>query len=172
MSAPTKSVLPVRKGGLTIRSLQGEILVYDPETTRASCLNEFASEVLARCDGGHTPAQIARDLPIEQVDEQFVSMAIADLRKAELLEPGSADGITALPGPSRRELIRRLGAGAAIAVPVVTAIFLPEPAQALSAGDRCFQKPGDPNPCPQGLECKSKNRGGNCKFPGADCICQ
>jgi hypothetical protein len=172
MSAPSKLVLATRKRGLTVRPLDGEVLIYDPETTRASCLNEFASEVLSRCDGGRTLGQIARDLPFDDVDERIVAMAIADLRKAELLEPGSAGDITALTGPSRRDLIRRLGAGAAVAVPVVTAILLPSPAQALSAGDTCYIQGGS-DPCASvGLQCRPRQGGGNCFFPGADCLCQ
>jgi len=78
MNLPSTHVRAKRKEGLTVSALDGEVLVYDPTTTRASCLNAFAAEVLVRCDGRRSPAEIARSLPFEDVDERVVEVALAD----------------------------------------------------------------------------------------------
>jgi hypothetical protein len=175
MSASTENVLARRKQGLTIRALDGEVLVYDPSTTRASCLNEFAAEVLARCDGKTTPARIARDLPFENADARVVTLALSDLQKARLFEDDIEIDFTALIGPSRRDFFKRLGAGAAVAVPVVTAITLPTPAAAASLGEACFctDETCEFSNCAGGLFCESTNSSGmNCEHPGKDCVCK
>ena len=118
-----------RKDGLTISALDDEVLVYDPETTRASCLNSFAAEVLALCDGERSPSDIARDLPLEDVDERLVRLALADLQKAQLLQDRVSVASNAYARTNRRDLLRRIGLGSAVAIPVVAGIALPAAAQ-------------------------------------------
>lgn len=146
---PDGPELPLRKRGLSIRALHGESIVYDPETQRASCVNDFAAAVLERCDGAHAPAEIARDLPFATVDERVVALALADLRKAGLLEAGPAVEAAALAGTSRRDFIRRIGLGTAIAVPVVNSVVLPSAAQTVSCSGDCASD----NECPRGCRC-------------------
>ena len=152
-----------RKDGLTISTLDDEILVYDPEGHRASCLNSFAAEVLALCDGQRSASDITRDLPLEDVDERLVWLALADLQNAELLQdrvviPFNANGRT-----NRRDLLRRIGVGSAVAIPVVAGIILPPTAAHAShgpcheIGDECIE--GD---CCSGLECND----GECEEEG------
>lgn len=167
MTSSTNEYLARRKQGLTIRALDGEVLVYDPETTRASCLNEFAAAVLERCDGERTPTEIARDLPFENVDQRLVLLALADLQKASLLEADRAIEVRDIIGPSRREFFKRLGVGAAIGVPVVTGLTLPAAAQSKS-GEPCTND----TDCGPFLRCQSITQSGkNCDQPGADCRC-
>ena len=136
-----------RKGGLTITTLDDEILVYDPETMRASCLNSFAAEVLALCDGQRSAPEIARDLPFDDVDERVVWLALADLEKAQLLRDGSAFASNPYARMNRRELLRRIGSGAGVAVSVVAAVTLPPIAAhashgvCLHAGQPCENSP-------------------------------
>lgn len=164
-----------RKQDLTISALDDESLVYDPETRRAACLNAFAAEVLARCDGQTSPAEIARDLPFEDVDERVVSLAVADLEKAQLLLAGSTAGAPALAGQSRRAFFKSIGVGTAVVAPAVTAILLPAPASAISVGDCCQIINGN-DPCTVlGMVCRSKNPQDplqNCFEAGCDCTCQ
>ena len=127
-------VSATQKDGLIIRALDDEVLVYDPETTRASCLNSFAAEVLTLCDGQRSASDIKRDLPLEDVDERLVWLALADLQKAQLLQdrvviPFNADGRT-----NRRDLLRRIGVGTAVAIPVIAGITLPPTAAHASDG--------------------------------------
>ena len=177
MTASANGLRARRKQGLKLRTLDGEVLVYDPETTRASCLNRFAAEVLERCDGEHAPAEIAEDLPFENVDPRLVMLTLADLQKAQLLEPDAVIDVASHIGQSRRDFFKRIGLGTAVAVPVVTAIVLPTPAQALSAGDKCRITGSDP--CPPPLMCKPRGGGGGvldpqnpCENQGDDCVCK
>ncbi len=146
-------VSATRKDGLTISTLDDEVLVYDPETRRASCLNGFAGGVLARCDGRRSAADIARELPFKDVDERMVWLALADLQKAQLLQdwisiPFNADGRT-----NRRDLLRRIGLGTAVAVPIVAGLALPAAAQAAT----CIG---------EGLTCSpGGSKGGCCQSP-------
>lgn len=129
-----------RKGGLTITALDDEILVYDPETMRASCLNSFAAEVLALCDSQRSAPDIARDLPFDDVDERVVWLALADLEKAQLLRDGSSFASNAFARTNRRAFMKQLGLGSAAAVPIVVGITLPTAAQVatcLPSGTSC-----------------------------------
>ena len=148
-----------RKGDLTISALDDEVLVYDPETTRASCLNSFAAEVLALCDGRRSASDITRDLPLEDVDERMVWLALADLQKAQLLQDGSAVASNAYARTNRRDLLRRIGVGSAVAIPVVVGIALPTAAQAQT----CL-----PNgaPCNEDSMCCSGNCDDECEAGG------
>ncbi len=137
-----------RKGGLTITTLDDEILVYDPETMRASCLNNFAAEVLALCDGQRSAPEIARDLPFDDVDERVVWLALADLEKAQLLRDGSSFASNPYVPKNRRAFMKKLALGSAVAVPIVVGITLPTAAQCASAGVQCMP-PADP-PCCSG----------------------
>ena len=167
MTSSANEYLAKRKEGLTVRALDGEVLVYDPETTRASCLNDFAAEVLARCDGERTLADIARDLPFENVDQRLVMLALADLQKARLIEAEPAIDIAATIGPSRRAFFRKLGLGAAVAIPVVTGLELPA-AAAAATGEPCTT-----GECGPFLVCTPRTPSEkNCDQPGADCTCQ
>ncbi len=137
-----------RKDDLTISMLDDEVLVYDPETRRASCLNSFAAGVLALCDGQSSASDIMRELPFKDVDERMVWLALADLQKAQLLQdrisiPFNADGRT-----NRRDLLKRIGIGSAVAVPIVAGIALPTVAQAatcIASGQDCV--PAGPKCC-------------------------
>ncbi len=159
-----------RKDGLTISTLDDEVLVYDPEARRASCLNSFAAEVLARCDGQSSASDITRELPFKDVDERLVWLALADLQKAQLLQdrisiPFNADGRT-----NRRDLLKRIGMGTAVAVPIVTGLALP----AAAAHGTCK---GIGSGCTQNHECCSKhccnsnsaNNPGTCQNSQNDC---
>ena len=119
------SVQAAQKDGLMINALGDEVVVYDPDGRRASCLNSFAAEVLALCDGQRSASDITRELPFEDVDERLVWLALADLQKAELLQDRVSVPPNAYARTNRRELLRRIGMGAAVAVPVVAGVALP-----------------------------------------------
>jgi hypothetical protein len=106
--------------------------VYDPERHVAHCLNSTAAAVWLHCDGREDIAGIAASLSRQNsasVDEAIVSSAVAKLEKAHLLEErdvGNSSRVT------RRDVIRKMGIAAAIAMPVITSIVVPTPAQAAS----------------------------------------
>ena len=162
------SVPATRKDDLTISTLDDEVLVYDPETRRASCLNSFAAGVLALCDGQSSASDITRELPFKDVDERMVWLALADLQKAQLLQdrisiPFNADGRT-----NRRDLLKRIGIGSAVAVPIVAGLALPAAAQGTScvgADQSCV--PGGPKCCDSNLQCTGAAGFKTCRHGGS-----
>jgi len=137
-----------RKDGLVIQELPDEVLVYDLDIDRAHCLNQTAAFVWQRCDGRNTTAQIARKLGQQfdcPVDEKIVWLALDQLGRNHLLERQPIPP-PALMGMNRRAMVRSLGLAAALAIPVVTSILAPMPAQAatcLPSGSPC----SDPTQC-------------------------
>lgn len=139
----TPAHLPqMRAHGLAVDDLPDEVLVYDLERHQAHCLNRSAALVWRCCDGRSSAAEIARRLTVE-VDapftEDLVWLALSELEKRHLLEPARplAAPVTAL---SRRQLVRRLGFAAAVAVPLVTSIVAPtavEAATCTPSGSPC-----------------------------------
>ncbi len=154
-----------RKDGLTISTLDDEVLVYDPAARRASCLNSFAAEVLERCDGRRSASDITRELPFKDVDERMVWLALADLQKAQLLQdrisiPFDADGRT-----NRRDLLKRIGLGTAVAVPIVAGLALPAAAQAATCvgeGQSCSTGSQGKSVCCPGLNCTGQGNFKTC----------
>ena len=147
------SVSATQKDGLILHAFDDEVIVYDSETTRASCLNSFAAEVLTLCDGQRSASDITRDLPFEDVDERLVWLALADLQEAQLLEdrvvvPSNARGRT-----SRRDLLRQIGVGSAVAIPVVAGITLPPTAAHASHGPCHIEG----EPCNDNDDCCSRD---------------
>ena len=140
MRAEITNHLPKRrKQRLVIKELPDEILVYDLDRNNAHCLNRSAAAVWERCDGRATVAEIARAVEKKtgvKVGQEFVWLAIEALSRDHLLEE-RVDWLAAIPRVSRREAVRRIGIGAAIAVPLVTSIIAPTPAQAATCKARC-----------------------------------
>ena len=141
-----------RKQGLVVKEVSGEVLVYDLDRDKAHCLNETAALVWKYCDGHTSVARIAKSLEKDlhaPVDQKVVWYALLQLGKDHLLEERLvAPAIMA--GMNRRDMIRALGLAAVVAVPVVTSIVAPTPAQAatcLPFGSPC----ADPSQCCSGL---------------------
>ncbi len=129
-----------RRGGILIRALPGELLVYERGEHRAHCLNRTAAIVFESADGTRSVADIARLLAPEAdpaESEPVVEEALARLREAGLLEGRGPAG-----GWSRREWVRQVGAGAALLLPVVASILVPTPAEAAATCvSSCAGKP-------------------------------
>jgi Coenzyme PQQ synthesis protein D (PqqD) len=131
-----------RAEGIVVQALPDEVLVYDLERHRAHCLNHTAALIWKHCDGQTPVAEMARLLGQEMhtaVPEAVVWLALQQLGRAHLLEErlhrtGGGASI------SRREVMRRLGWGAAVALPLVTSIVAPtavEAATCLPGGAIC-----------------------------------
>jgi hypothetical protein len=153
MNGKARSARPIaRQRGLVIQELPDEVLVYDLDRDRAHCLNETAAFVWQRCDGRNTTAQIARALGEQfgcAVDQNVVWLALDQLGRNQLLER-SWTPPPAPEGMNRRAMVRALGLAAVVAVPVVTSIVAPTPAQAstcTATGQAC----GIPAECCTGI---------------------
>ncbi|MGI9167441.1 MAG: PqqD family protein [Pyrinomonadaceae bacterium] len=149
-----------RKDDLIVKEMPDEVLIYDLVRDKAHCLNRAAALVWNYCDGRTSAAAMTGRLEQElkvPVDEGVVWLALDQLSKNHLLEENIVPP-TLMAGINRRQMIRALGVAAAVAVPVVTSIVAPTPAQAATLG-------GTGSPCCTGTECAS----GVCNGAGAGC---
>lgn len=137
MSKPVSSPLPLaRRRQIIVKQLPDELLIYDLDSNRAHSLNESAAAIWNLCDGRTSVTEIAKQCRVKQ---DLVWMALDQFNRDQLLEekvspPPVASGLT------RREAVRRIGLGAAIAIPVVVSITAPTPAQAATcrpSGSAC-----------------------------------
>ncbi len=149
--APTRPARRVED--LIVEEVDAETLVYDLRDHRAYCLNPAAAAVWRLADGTRTEAEIRAGLPpasTDVVSADSVRTALRELAKAGLL----AEPLPPTPRVSRRELFRRAGAAAA-AVPMVTAILVPEAAEAASCLPRgALCQNGSDRRCCGGLSCR------------------
>lgn len=142
---------------LLVENLADELLVYDNATHRAHCLNRSAALVWSLCDGKATIGTLRAALEAEGLptSDDVIALGLGQLDKAGLLAekpylPGAA------ARHSRREMLKKLGiaAGLAVALPLVQSIVAPSVAQAASAcvpiGGRGCNKN---NPCCAGGIC-------------------
>ena len=128
--------LPVAKNeNIVTKTLADETLVYDLETNQAYCLNETCAAVWLACDGTKTVADISSTLTVKlksPVNEELVYLALSVLDKENLMVKG-AELTQSLSGMSRREMVRRVGATTAVAIPFVSSLVAPTQADAASA---------------------------------------
>jgi hypothetical protein len=132
MKARGNSVPRARRDGLIVQELPDELLVYDLVRQKAHCLNRSAALVWNHCDGRTSVEQLVRILAKETkapVDHAVVWKAFDQLSKAHLLK-GPARTWPGASRISRRELIRRVGTAAAVALPIVSSIVAPGAIQA------------------------------------------
>jgi hypothetical protein len=130
-------VKPLARPGVIAKPIGDEVVVYDPLTHTAHCLNRTAAVVFRAADGRTSVAGIAAFLAAEtgaEADEDVVWAALERLAEASLL-----DG--ALPprpaAPSRRRAMRKVGLGVAALAPIVASLVVPTPAEALNT---CIHK--------------------------------
>jgi hypothetical protein len=147
-----------RADELIVRELPDEVLVYDLARDKAHCLNKTAAHVWRHCDGRTSVSELARLLSSNAdapVDEQVVWLALKQLSRDHLLI-ADATPPPHLSGLNRRQMMRVLGRAAVVALPLVTTIIAPTPAQASYAlpSGAC---------CDQGEQCQS----GICSSSGA-----
>jgi hypothetical protein len=139
-----------RSEGLVIQELPDEVLIYDLERDKAHCLNQTAAIVWKNCDGKTSVSQLAQILARESglpANNELVWLALEQLNKAKLL-PDAVKQSEGKKPMTRREVIKRIGLGAAAAIPVVTSIVAPMAAQAAT-----LFPPG--SPCTSPVQCAS-----------------
>jgi hypothetical protein len=145
----------VRRDNFVIQELPEELLVYDLDKNKGHCLNRTAAFVWKHCDGQTSVSEIARHLRREsksEVDEKVIWLALSQLSKKHLLETPVITP-TRMAGINRRQMIRALGVGAVVAVPLITSVFAPTAVEAATCGGNGAScAPGNP-PCCAGLVC-------------------
>jgi hypothetical protein len=146
MSSLDLALPTARSKGLVVENLGDETLIYDLESDELHHLNPTAAAVFVRCDGQTTSAELASGVAQrlgEPVSAEAVREAVEQLAERGLLTQAPSTG----PGVSRREVVRKaavVGAGAAVAGPVIKSIVAPTPAMAQSGecvpvGESCQQ---------------------------------
>ena len=128
-----------RKEGLVVQDLNGEVLVYDLNTHKAHCLNETSALVWNACDGTRDLGELREYASAKMnssVTDDLIWLAIDQLKKEDLLID-APDTKTYFAGMSRRQVIKRIGVGTAIAIPIVTGLVAPPAAHAASCGTAC-----------------------------------
>lgn len=141
-----------RKSGLVVKEVDGEVLIYDQERNKAHCLNHTAAKVWKYCDGETTVVAACSALRREldaQVDEKLVRYAVQQFSADHLLETEVEMPAFMIPGLNRRQMVRTLGLAAAVAVPLVSTILAPTPAQAAT----CTPSGGSCTPAGSALCC-------------------
>lgn len=121
-----------RADELVVRDMDGEVLVYDLNRDEAITLNLFAAAVWRACDGITTVAgllaKLQAQMPGDVVSEVAIWRALDMLSRCDLLQ----EPVIAPVSHVRRDMIKALGIAAA--VPIVSMIVVPTPAQAASCG--------------------------------------
>jgi len=174
------SQVPVaRKTGLVIQEMAEEVLVYDLETNKAHCLNQTAAAVWKFCDGKNSVSDISKiiaDANNTSAQEDLIWLAIDQLNETNMLETKLAINFS---NQNRRQVIKKIGLAAVIALPLVTSLVAPTVA---SAGSMCpastsctcttnFTCTAGTGPC----VCSSSGGSGTGTCPGTcpgGCTCQ
>ncbi|HZS05399.1 MAG TPA: PqqD family protein [Blastocatellia bacterium] len=142
-----KNSLPhAREDELIIREVSDEVLIYDLRRHRAYCLNQTAALIWQCCDG-KTPvvrikARLERELK-KPADEELIRVALERFDQTHLLRE-RLDRSDDFMRFTRRDLMKKVGKAAAVAVPVVTSIIVPTAAQAATLIGPSQCNSGDP----------------------------
>lgn len=135
MSKNDNSSLPAaRDRGLIVQEMADEVLVYDERRQKAHCLNETAARVWRLLDGQRTASEVAAALSEQhgvEVSGEVVLLAVDQLNRGGLLCASEPPDLNRM---SRRDMIKRVGIGAAVALPVVASVVAPRAAQAATCG--------------------------------------
>lgn len=138
---------------LSIQQVGDETLIYDERRHKACCLNLVSSAVWKYCDGTQSVTQIAAALSADlskPATEEIVRLALAQMEENGLLEPHPhlpAEASLAGLGPiSRRSMMAKVGAGAAVMLPAIAMVLAPRPADASAGGGvGSYEAPGQGN---------------------------
>jgi len=134
-----------RRDGLLTRDLKDELLVYARDEHRAHCLNRTAATVFRNADGTRTVADLARLVAPEA--DRTASEAVVGETLARLAEAGLLERDPAATGWSRRDVVRRVGIGAAILLPAIASVVAPTPAEAAATCATTCASKADGTPC-------------------------
>lgn len=122
-----------RKDGLVVQEVPGELLVYDLDSDKAHCLNETAAIVWNACDGNTSVSDIAAVVAATskgEASDDLVWLAIDQLNESNLLDEELTPRFT---GESRRDVLKKIGIGAMIALPIVASLAAPKSVMAASS---------------------------------------
>jgi len=145
------SIKPVsRQRELVIQKIDNEFLVYDLRTNKAHHLTETAAFIWQHCDGKNSISDLKTLVENKfdtKINEDFIWLALDQLNRENLLE-----GKIPSYGISRREVLKKIGVAAMVALPIVASLSVPNTALATSTcGNIC--SPANPKTCAPGCTC-------------------
>lgn len=158
-----------RKRQLLVESAGDGLVIYDLDRHNAHTLNAAAAAIWKSCNGRRSVGEIGSRLNGDFAPEaraMVVRQALADLERRRLLDNrGFSDARM-----SRRNMVKKLGIGAAVAIalPAISSIVAPTTASALSCrtlGLQCTDRNGN-HPC-----CANTAGTDFCKTPGSVGTC-
>ena len=123
-----------REKDIVVQRSNDEVLIYDLRSNKALCLNETSSIVWDACDGNRDRDEIRNFVSAKlgkEVNGDLIWLALDQLKKEELIS-SDAEIETKFEGLSRREVIRKIGIGSMIALPVIASMVAPQAAYAIS----------------------------------------
>jgi hypothetical protein len=155
-----RTVAPQRTNALS-QQLEDELIVYNSETHQAHSLNHTAAAVWRSCDGKTAVRDLVTRLEkaLPGIDRRILLLTPTELRDAGLLVEGTFS-IDQGSSPSRRDMIRKMGKIAAVALPIITSIVVPPSSMALS----CFPLG---HTCVRNADCCSAR----CGILGVNLVC-
>lgn len=110
--------LPSVRGDLGVTRLESELIVFDPVSAKAHCLNSLGARLFTACQEG-TPLEQLR----EELSEDEIEAALAELENLGFLVEDSQS-------VGRRQFLEKVGVG--LASVVVASVAAPKPAAAAS----------------------------------------
>lgn len=134
-----------RKTNIVVQETNLETLVYDLAINKAFLLNEISAFVWQNCNGEKEVSEISETLSKcskQPINENIVWLAIEQLKNNNLIE-NAEELESGFEGLSRREIVKKIGFGSIMAIPLISTIVAPTAATAQS-GAACVTTN---NPC-------------------------
>jgi hypothetical protein len=143
-----------RNKNIVVQELENETLIYDFATDKAYCLNETLTVVYNHCDGVTSVDELKRRY---KFTDDLIFLALDELQNNKLIE---GEKSTHFAGMNRREVIRKVGLGTMLSLPVITGLVAP---RAASAASCAANTQNDINNC--------GSCGNVCNLPNASATC-
>jgi hypothetical protein len=114
------------------QELDNELLLYNLKTNQTFCLNETAALVWQKADGKSSVTDITAELSNNfacKISDEFVWITLVNLAKKGLMKNVPVDPT---PLSDRREMIKRIGLGTMVALPLISTLIAPAAIRASS----------------------------------------
>jgi hypothetical protein len=115
---------------IVTQEANGELLIYDLSLNRAMCLNETARTVWQACDGKTDFDEFKKSNP--NFSDELIWLTLEKLNSDNLFDE-TVRFVPDFNGLSRREVIKKIGLGTMMALPVISSIVAPSAAHAQSS---------------------------------------
>ena len=164
-----------RVSDLVIQNSGSELLIFDLKTNTALSLNETSARIWQSCNGEREAADICSYLEESDgtyVNQEIVLLAIRQLSDSNLLAAKTSDSDKS-KRVSRRKLLRQIGTGSAVALPIIHSIVAPQASAAGSISAGPTPTPTPPPATPPGTACTQTgalNTQGTCAGSSQRCV--